>query len=641
MQSRAKSRLLIGYLAVLYAFGLLAFCGAISTDQWYSPSYGPRLQAEAFLHGRLAVSHNPSDLDHDLCWSEGGVQQVWGLGVPLWELPFEAGAKLLGMAPFPERIALAIFIGLSAYVVFRTWAGPLLNENGDSVSVSQIVPWQQRVNRAGVIALFFFFPPVTALLRYRSLVYEEIMVYLYFFGILLLCGLVALVRNPKWGRFWLLCFLAGLGVLIRPTLLFYGVATFVTAGLAMVSSQRGSECFFSPRWALNPRLIFGALLFAFGGTLVFVTNYLRFGSGWEFGHRLNLQSGGLLASVYSTRFGYPFSRAPVLGAARELMGALFQIRDLNGFDWYTSSGVMAGQSPVFRWREFSFSTYRMEAGVGVALAWLIGAWTGWKWLKSGRRRDGVEPSRLSTEILMIAWSGIAAVPLIGFYVKTPIIASRYMMDFAPAFVAALAGLWCWVNRHWRTQSWYSSRIGAGVLAALLLWEGAGIGQAQYLDSPSHAFTRQEAINLKKVTEGNPPPLNLPNEYKMGDSSDLENVPFNGEGWDPLDGSMSLCAIVFVQTPEFLEMEVAAAPGSQLTEAALANIRVKVGLEYLKRESVTSTNGGWILHFSGPKQRMYQQGLQPVFLAMVPPNELAQYALARSPWILKRVQWRKK
>jgi hypothetical protein len=97
----------------------------------------------------------------------------------------------------------------------------------------------------------------------------------------------------------------------------------------------------------------------------------------------------------------------------------------------------------------------------------------------------------------------------------------------------------------------------------------------------------------------------------------------------------------VQTPEFLEMEVAAAPGSQLTEAALANIRVKVGLEYLKRESVTSTNGGWILHFSGPKQRMYQQGLQPVFLAMVPPNELAQYALARSPWILKRVQWRKK
>src|ERR1700761_3860440 len=117
MESRTKSRLLIGYLAVLYAFGLLALCGAISIDQLYSPSYGPRLQSEAFLHGRLAVSHDPSDLDHDLCWSQGGVQQVWGLGVPLWELPFEAVAKLAGMAPFPERIALAIFIGLSAYVV--------------------------------------------------------------------------------------------------------------------------------------------------------------------------------------------------------------------------------------------------------------------------------------------------------------------------------------------------------------------------------------------------------------------------------------------------------------------------------------------------------------------------------------------
>lgn len=87
------------------------------------------------------------------------------------------------------------------------------------------------------------------------------------------------------------------------------------------------------------------------------------------------------------------------------------------------------------------------------------------------------------------------------------------------------------------------------------------------------------------------------------------------------------------------MEVAAAPGNQLFEHA-ANIRAKVGLEYLKLESVTPTNGGWILHFSGPKQPRYQQGLQPVFLAMVPPDELAQYALAPSPWILKRLQWRK-
>jgi hypothetical protein len=640
MSSKTKSRLLFGYVAVLYAFCLLALCGAISFDQLYSPSYGPRLQAEAFLHGRLALSRDPLDLTGDLCWSQGGVNQVWGLGVPLWELPFEAAAKLVGVAPFPERIALAIFIGLSAYVVLRTWAEPLLNRNNDSTSRLQIVPWRQWVNAAGIISLVFFFPPLMALLRYRLFVYEEIMVYLYFFGILLLCGLVALAENPKWGRFWLLCFLAGLGVLIRPTLLFYGVATFVTAGVVMACSEPGSERSFFSRYVFNPQLVFGALLFGFGGALLFVTNYLRFGSGWEFGHSLNLQRGDLLASVYSTRFGYPFSHAPVLGSARELMGALFEIRHLNEMDWY-ASGVMAGQSPVFRWREFSFSTYRIEDGAGIALAWLIGTWTGWKWLNSGCWRGAAEPSRLSPEILMIAWSGIAAAPLIGFYVKAPVIASRYMMDFAPAFVAALAGLWCWVNGRWRARSWYSSRMGAGALAALLLWQGAGIGLARYVDSRSHALTREEAINLKKVTEGNPPPLALPNEYKMGDSIDSWNVPFNGEGWDPLDGSTRLCAIFFVQTPEFLEMEVAAAQGSQLTENALANIRAKVGLEYLKRESVTPTNGGWILDFNGPKQPRYQQGLQPVFLAMVPPGELAQYALAPSPWILKRLQWRKK
>src|SRR6266481_7164118 len=181
MPSRTKSRFLFGYLAVFYAFGLLALCGAISIDQLYSPSYWPRMQAEAFMHGRLALSRNPGELGHDLCWSQGGVNQVWGLGVPLWELPFQVAAKLVGAAPFPERISLAIFISLSAYIVLRTWAGPVLNRTDHSAFGLQSLPGQQWANRAGIVSLFFFCPPLTALLRYRLLVYEEIMVYVYFF----------------------------------------------------------------------------------------------------------------------------------------------------------------------------------------------------------------------------------------------------------------------------------------------------------------------------------------------------------------------------------------------------------------------------------------------------------------------------
>jgi hypothetical protein len=96
----------------------------------------------------------------------------------------------------------------------------------------------------------------------------------------------------------------------------------------------------------------------------------------------------------------------------------------------------------------------------------------------------------------------------------------------------------------------------------------------------------------------------------------------------------------VENPEFLDLELAPAPKSHVTEASLTTIQAKVGLEFLKRSSITPTNGGWILSFAAPRQSRYQKGLQPVYLAIVPPEELAQYVIPPSPWILKRVSWRK-
>jgi hypothetical protein len=73
MQSRTKFRLLFGYRAVLYAFGLLALRGTISIGVWHSVSASHRLQADAFLRGEPALSYDPSDFGHDLYWSRGGV----------------------------------------------------------------------------------------------------------------------------------------------------------------------------------------------------------------------------------------------------------------------------------------------------------------------------------------------------------------------------------------------------------------------------------------------------------------------------------------------------------------------------------------------------------------------------------------
>jgi hypothetical protein len=134
---------------------------------------------------------------------------------------------------------------------------------------------------------------------------------------------------------------------------------------------------------------------------------------------------------------------------------------------------------------------------------------------------------------------------------------------------------------------------------------------------------------------------LPDEYKIGDTMETWEIQYNGEGWNSAEGKVWSCAIFYVDSPEFLDLELAPATGSHATESSLATIQAKVGREFLKRSSITSTNGDWVLRFEAPKQPRYQKGIQPVFLAMVPSSELGEYVIPPSPWILKRISWRKK
>src|SRR6266850_245649 len=103
---RLRKTDLFGCCALLYATGMIIFCGLVPKwGRWYSASPYHRFQTRALLHGKFALSNNPKDLGLDLCWSQGGVHQVWGLGISIWRLPFDAVAELFGEAAFPDRIA--------------------------------------------------------------------------------------------------------------------------------------------------------------------------------------------------------------------------------------------------------------------------------------------------------------------------------------------------------------------------------------------------------------------------------------------------------------------------------------------------------------------------------------------------------
>ena len=99
------------YLAFVLTTGLVLLSSLVdSTDRLYSHDIGFRRQTEALLDGRFALAEDAGAMAWDLAWSangdHGAVQQVWGLGVPLLRLPFEALARVVGMPAFPDRVCL-------------------------------------------------------------------------------------------------------------------------------------------------------------------------------------------------------------------------------------------------------------------------------------------------------------------------------------------------------------------------------------------------------------------------------------------------------------------------------------------------------------------------------------------------------
>ena len=113
-----RYRALICSYSLIYASVILFFSGWVQIyEHWYSPFIPYRLQTDALLNGNLELCDNVLCIDHDLTWSMQGVHQVWGIGIPLWRLPLEIFARVLGHDTFPDRLAFGLFAMMVAYCV--------------------------------------------------------------------------------------------------------------------------------------------------------------------------------------------------------------------------------------------------------------------------------------------------------------------------------------------------------------------------------------------------------------------------------------------------------------------------------------------------------------------------------------------
>jgi len=616
--------------AVLLALALLVAGQQITPSGMNSAAPGFRAQVHAFLDGRLALTDAPEGTFHDYAWVDGGVQQVWGLGVPAWQTPF----SLVGL---PDRIPMLAWLALMFYVLIRAWW-----RRSDE-------PWWIG---AGAIVITALLPAFVTLVRGRVGIYEETAIYAYAAALMLSGGLVRLFTKPSRARLLVLCAAAGLVAFIRPTAAVYGVATFVVAA-AWWLQQRGSR-------GLVEVAIGGALLTAGGGAL-YATNAARFGDGFEFGHKLNLQS--LPGNLYATRFSYPMQRASIGEAALELGASLFDRPEKRARGSFYQKHLHHGVSKRPRWREYYFTTFNW-AYVPVLLAGLVLGGLAWR-RRANENTDGTR--------WLFAWAVLALVPLLAFYLRAPFVSSRYQIDLAPAFAVLVVIAWRAFALRLQTRPW----IPIGVLAiawiaCIAIARTAEPRSADPVDGETAARLAAPIIEAKKH------PRTLPGVYDLNDpwlpvhtdlidtferctadrclhgtrakdseqwtvtekvpgKPDVVHVPpptlyLNLYRWNLETGQMPPATFAFVDDPAFIEIEIYTVEGPQPSNWA-DEVNVAVGLVHLRLVSTTPTERGMkLLRFEAPN---LPRGLQVAYFAFGVDDDLAK---PMSRIAVRRIRW---
>jgi hypothetical protein len=637
------TRFRITYWAIMASILLVVTTGLITDfGKWYSTDVAYRRQTDAFLRGHIALSDSPAAIMHDYCWVNGGMQQVWGLGVPAWRLPFEVLSKLCGYSDFPDRVTFAFAYALAAWLIIKAFTGTPGTDlqSGESSATHS---WYTSV---GSIAILLAFPPFITLCRTRFAVYEEAVAYTFLYGICLFAGLLIFEskRSLRWYLF--LALGSGLAPFVRPTLAFYGGATCTLA------------VWLAWGWGFRRReIVLGLVIYLGAFSLLFLTNWQRFGSPLEFGHSLNFSD---VHIRYATRFENPYRHEPTLSASRELWGSLFNVKEFtHNYNWYQPN-LFWGQSPSPRWRETYFSTFDLSFAAFISVAWVLGGRTLLNTLRRHRRPTLFE--------LCTVWSMVPTIPLLVFYLHSPFITSRYMLDFAPAFAIALAGLWIYVAR------FLGRRSGPMGCTLLVGWIAVEIGSAQI--EPDHLREPTYAAYVDvHARQQNGAVLSLPGEYRLdaeanqnmvlpggnenwsfqfgkrepmifpraggkypSRSLEIFGIPHNGNGWDLNSGTTEPMATVFVDSPVEVAVDVVPINGIQISESYYNSIRAKVGLEELKRKSVLDTIPGKRIVFYGPSKAHYQTGIQVLFLSMMPPEDLGRKPLSNLR--LTRIAWTK-
>lgn len=542
----------LGILTILALVFLLLTDLVPAVGTWYSADPVLRLQTEALLHGHLALQPLPYGHGPDWAWGNG-LQQVWGLGVPLLQLPFQLLGMIFNGFGFPDRLIFLIFYLATAALFWHALTtGTETVDPGERLKI--------RLLTLPIILYAFLNHDLVNMIQGKFERYEEVIAYGYLWSLLLFALLAIFFHRRQRHHYLLLCCLAGFAVHLRPTLGAYGGFTFVLAFfLAWKDKTHG--------------LWLGLVGFLAGIGSFLLLNGIRFGNPLEIGHQLVLTSTPI--SDYIVRFDNPMTWVPFSAAAREQLSSMFFL------DFFPDHVDFPWQIPIPRWREFNYKPYFMVEFILLLLAWPLPLIL---WLRRKLRKLTAPGPDEQLVLLGLAWSLLSFGLLFVFYCRWPGLVSRYLVDFAPAIVVAIASFYLWVGA-FLPKLTHKALWGAA-LTAMTVWILVVSQVASIYGDPILVTDLAGAKHqLSKARNSGDGPA-LPDSYRCGDFETRYGIPENNLMWK----TASDCGVAMVSTHFFVQpecLEISLLPFSNAPEEMRRGysdqeIEVKVGAEHLRR-----------------------------------------------------------
>jgi hypothetical protein len=616
-----------------------------SFDRLYAPYPYHRLQVEAFLRGHLFLSSSIEQVEHGLAWFNGQVSQVWGLGVPIWVLPFELVSRLLSGHSVPDRIPL-----LASMAVFAWYTATSI------LSLKRL--FGHIIHGISFMFLVLFFPPLWNLILGRQSIFEETILYACLCSTASFLAMVRFLFFRRRVDFWLVCILGALSGLIRVTHAAYGGMAVLVCGYAMLASAsrsrdskklvvgplamtvgrasaRAGSSVASPHpngpttkkrgffFRMDANFLIGLSAFFAGLLFLACSNYIRFGSPLECGHRLTNHSSEV---VYLTRFANPYARASFVNSAGELWSWVF-LSPLH-HQGANSDNLLPFQATEVRWREVTQPTFDPSYFAVCVLGCILGANFLWRSARQRGWRFFRQNRRIPCVILgLLAWFLGSTGAIAGFYLYAPILTTRYVLDLAPGFLAPFSIVFFLLGGRWPQLTSLS-------LLAWLSLQSVGLWFQRDNASIKTGSSRSEITGL--FTPAGAKLKSFEGRYSVERHPASTLMHNNGNGWSTT-GLAGPIVTLAVDQPQFLDLLV----GNRISQSGGPDsYRAKIAGDDLKIESLSTKDvGGEHLtnvRFQIPERIRQQRGEQLVFVAFVNGFETADRSSQRR---LFEVRWK--